>query len=233
MSSACLTSSSSSSPRKSFSACISFFFTPLTSYLSLHLSIFVSTVSSQSFWKTAATPLSSLPSSMICSSFNPIECPAASQSEASGSLITILVFVFLIAEMSTAVGDWSTIMKPSPYVRISAIELLIISTDLPCTFADSCPCSVDVLFSRLCASSIIVTWCNGRFTPFEVDCLYSLNFKTSTPMINAFVSVDPTLLKSTIVFWSNKISSSTGFPLKICPTSPFVSDSTLVTSDPI
>ena len=72
----------------------------------------------------------------------------------------IFVFVFFTADTSTAVGDWSTIINPSPYVRISAMAELIISTDFACTFEPSLP-PVGLRFKILCASSITVTWRSG------------------------------------------------------------------------
>ena len=129
----------------------------------LNFWILQSTGSTQSFWYTTATPFGSFAISSSCSSLSPADFPAMRLSCSSGSRIIIFVFVFRIAEISTALGDWSTIINPSPYVLISAIAFEIISTDFPATFAPSEFCSVDTFFKILCASSKIVTCLSGWF----------------------------------------------------------------------
>ena len=65
----------------------------------------VNTASSQLFCITTAIPVTSFDISLTCSSFNPAAFPTASQSPFSGKRINIFVLVFLIAAISTAVGD--------------------------------------------------------------------------------------------------------------------------------
>ena len=109
-------------------------------------------------------------------------------------------------------------INPSPYVRISAIEFVSISTDLPKRFPLSWLCSVDVRFNRLCASSKTVMCFKSLFiSPLVI--LYSCSFKTSNPIIKDFVSAEPTRLKSTITFLSNKSSFLIS---SVVNTSPFI-----------
>ena len=93
-------------------------------------------------------------------------------------------------------------------------------------------CSVDVLFNKLCASSSTVKCLKSAFSSLLVI-LYSCNFKTSIPIINDFVSDEPTLLKSTITFLSNKSSFNISSQVNIIPLIPLVNDSSLVNREPL
>ena len=97
-------------------------------------------------------------------------------------------------------------MNDSPYVRISAILFVIISTDLPATLAVSIDCDVETFLSKLCASSNTVTCLNDLFIP-PSDIRNSLSLITKNPIIRALVSAEPVRLKSMIVFLLNSSSS--------------------------
>ena len=145
----------------------------------------------------------------------------------------IFVFVFLIADISTALGDWSAITNPSPYVLISAIAFAIISTDFPATLPPSSTDTAAFARSRLCASSKTVICLSFALDSSENAILCSDRRITRIPINKAFVSCDPTLLRSTTTLESNKTELSTSLAENSIPFKPFVRDFTLVSSAPL
>ena len=148
--------------------------------------------------------MESFASSAICKSLvNPIDLPAISRSSPSGRFIIILVLVFRIAASSTADGDWSTIIKPCPYERISAIEVLIISTDLPITLEPSWLCCLETRGKIQWASSSIVTYLRLSSIVFSpLDERHSVSPNTRSPIRRERVSEEPMWCKSIMALLS-------------------------------
>ena len=76
-------------------------------------------------------------------------------------------------------------------------------------------------------------WLSSAFIPVAEDIRYSCNFSTIIPIINDFVSLEPTRLRSTITFSSNNCSFGISSATKIIPLIPLHNDCNLVNNEPL